>query len=237
MCRTAAHLTDEVIPEVPLRQWVLSVPFELRLLLARDPHVLTAVGRIFVQEIFRWQRERAGLSGLRSTASGAVSFPQRFGGSMNLNVHFHVVVPDGVFTATKGAARADFWRLPTPDRMDVETLTVNVEMRVVSWLRRRGFLNDDSSDPSAEPSARSALEACLDGSLGLGELSALPGRRGTSDGHDALPAPTRSQRRSGHSRGFDVHAGVSSQPTIATAANGSFVIAPGPRSALSGSAC
>ena len=70
------------------------------------------------------------------------------------------------------------------------------------------FSIDDSSDPSAELSARSALEACLEGSLGLGELSALPGRRGTSDGHDALPAPTRSQRRSGHSRGFDVHAGV-----------------------------
>ena len=32
------------MPEVPLRQWVLSVPFELRLLLARDPRALTAVG-------------------------------------------------------------------------------------------------------------------------------------------------------------------------------------------------
>ena len=29
MCGPAAHLTDEVIPDVPLRQWVLSVPFEL----------------------------------------------------------------------------------------------------------------------------------------------------------------------------------------------------------------
>jgi len=55
---------------------------------------------------------------------------------MNLNVHFHVAVPDGVFTSVKGAARADFWRLPTPDRLDVETLTVNVEMRVETWLRR-----------------------------------------------------------------------------------------------------
>jgi hypothetical protein len=58
--------------------------------------------------------------------------------------------------------------------MDVETLTVNVEMRVVSWLRRHGFFNDDSSEPPADPAARSALEACLPGSLGLGELSALP---------------------------------------------------------------
>jgi hypothetical protein len=70
----------------------------------------------------RKSRERAGLSGLRWTASGAVCFPQRFGGSMNLNVHFHVVVPDGVFTAVESAARADFWRLPTPDRMDGDVL-------------------------------------------------------------------------------------------------------------------
>ncbi|HEY1537035.1 MAG TPA: transposase, partial [Polyangiaceae bacterium] len=170
-----------------LRQWVLSVPFELRLLLARDPHVLTAVGRIFVQEIFRWQRERAGLSGLRSTASGAVCFPQRFGGSMNLNVHFHVAVPDGVFTAAKGAARANFWRLPTPDRLDVETLTVNVEVRVVSSIP-------------------------------------CPRCRGPSGAVATLEVSTCTRASS-------------SQPTIATAANGSFVIAPGPRSALSGSAC
>ncbi|HEY0465150.1 MAG TPA: transposase [Polyangiaceae bacterium] len=81
---------------------MLSVPFELRLLLARDPRTLTAVGRIFVQEIFRWQCEHAALSGLRSTASGAVCFLRRFGGGMHLNVHFHVVVPDGVFSVAKG---------------------------------------------------------------------------------------------------------------------------------------
>jgi hypothetical protein len=81
-------------------------------------------------------------------------------------------------------------------------------MRVVSWLRRHGFLNDDSSEPPADPAARSALEACLLGSLGLGELSALPSRQGpTDDGHNALPAPTKSQRRAGHSRGFELHAG------------------------------
>src|SRR5688572_1074279 len=31
MSGTAAHLTDFVIPDVPVRQWVLSVPYELRL--------------------------------------------------------------------------------------------------------------------------------------------------------------------------------------------------------------
>lgn len=39
-------LVDRVFPEVPVRQWVLSVPFELSLLLARNPSALSAVGRL-----------------------------------------------------------------------------------------------------------------------------------------------------------------------------------------------
>ena len=36
MAQTAAHLVDHVIPQVPVRQWVLSLPIPLRL--ARWPH-------------------------------------------------------------------------------------------------------------------------------------------------------------------------------------------------------
>jgi transposase-like zinc-binding protein len=52
MSNTAANLVDHVIPpNLTLRQWVLTVPFELRLLLAAKPVALSAIGRIFVQEI------------------------------------------------------------------------------------------------------------------------------------------------------------------------------------------
>ena len=34
MAQTAAHLVDHVIPHVPVRQWMLSLPIPLRLLLA-----------------------------------------------------------------------------------------------------------------------------------------------------------------------------------------------------------
>jgi hypothetical protein len=199
-----------VLPDMPLRQWVLSVPFELRSLLARDPRALTAVGRIFVQEIFRWQRESAGMAGLRRVQGGAICFPQRFGGSLNLNVHYHVAVPDGVFTIDKGPARADFHRLPKPDHTDLETLAFNMEMRVTAWLRRRGLLREEGVDTGDDTASRSALDACLEGSLGLGELTALPAKHAPPLGaHDmALPVPSRSDRRGGHSRGFDVHAGV-----------------------------
>ena len=43
MAQTAAHLVDHVIPRVPVRQWVLSLPIPLRVLLAAQPELVTPV--------------------------------------------------------------------------------------------------------------------------------------------------------------------------------------------------
>ncbi|TDJ72856.1 MAG: hypothetical protein E2O39_05975, partial [Planctomycetota bacterium] len=45
MAETAAKLVDRVLPEVPVRQWVLSMPWRLRYLLASDPALCSAVRR------------------------------------------------------------------------------------------------------------------------------------------------------------------------------------------------
>ncbi|MDO9015374.1 MAG: hypothetical protein Q8S73_04200 [Deltaproteobacteria bacterium] len=36
---------------MPYRQWVLSLPWELRLPVARDPALLNAVSRVFFEEL------------------------------------------------------------------------------------------------------------------------------------------------------------------------------------------
>jgi hypothetical protein len=48
---------------------------------------------------------------------GSVTFVQRFGSALQLNVHFHLLAPEGVFTAA-GA----FVPLPPPDDEDVRAL-------------------------------------------------------------------------------------------------------------------
>ncbi len=229
MCATAAHLTDHVLPDVPLRQWVLSVPFELRLLLAKDAQALSAVGRIFVREVLRWQVEQARrrlsrTSHTRIQLRGvAICFPQRFGGSLNLNVHYHVAVPDGVFvrqvsSTNRPAAKVDepsigtgppieFMQLPMPEPSELETISHAVEVRVVRWLRRRGLLTRDGDEH--EPSERSAIDACLEGSLGIGELVSL--KLADSNPDDELDQPSRNlqqARRAKSKRGFDIHAAV-----------------------------
>jgi hypothetical protein len=54
----AARLVDHVLPEQPVRQWVLALPWSLRGLVAVRGEVLNAVAKVFVEEVFRWQREQ-----------------------------------------------------------------------------------------------------------------------------------------------------------------------------------
>jgi hypothetical protein len=84
MADTAAHLVDRVFPEVPIRQWVLSLPFALRYRLAYDARLVRDVLHIFVQAVFGSLRRRAGFAtSNRKVRCGAVRFVQRFGDALN----------------------------------------------------------------------------------------------------------------------------------------------------------
>jgi ribosomal protein S27E len=97
MADTAAQLVDRVLPRAPYRQWVFTVPKPLRLVVARDPTWTSWIGGLVVRAIGAWQRRVARGRGIREPLTGAVTFVQRFGGLVNLYVHFHLVVPDGIF--------------------------------------------------------------------------------------------------------------------------------------------
>jgi len=84
MADTAAHLVDRVLPEVPVRQWVLSLPFALRYRLAYDAQLTSAVLGVFVRTVFSSLRRRARKHwGVERGQCGAVTFVQRFGDALN----------------------------------------------------------------------------------------------------------------------------------------------------------
>jgi hypothetical protein len=114
-CAAAAHLVDEVLPEVGVRQWVLTTPPEVRHVLAVRPEALTAHARMFVEEIGRWQKEQARALGLAGGETGAVTFVQRFRKHQAdcSNVHFRMVEGD------HHAARPRSVRAGGPDPPDV----------------------------------------------------------------------------------------------------------------------
>ena len=86
MADSAAHLVDELFPEKPVRQWVLSVPFQLRFLFATQPQVLSKVLTIVNRVISGFLIKRAGLSRQSGAQTGAVTLIQRFGSALNLNI-------------------------------------------------------------------------------------------------------------------------------------------------------
>ena len=69
MAETAALLADEVFPDVPLRQWVISFPFPLRYLFAAYPQAMGKVLGIVYRAISTHLIHKAGLS-LKDGATG-----------------------------------------------------------------------------------------------------------------------------------------------------------------------
>ena len=58
MADTAAHLVDRVWPRVPVRQWVLTLPYPLRYRCAYDPKLTSEVLRAFLRALFAELRRR-----------------------------------------------------------------------------------------------------------------------------------------------------------------------------------
>ena len=56
MADTAAYLCDSVLPEVPYRQWVFTVPFRIRCPLTFDREVCARVKKIFVRAVMSFLR-------------------------------------------------------------------------------------------------------------------------------------------------------------------------------------
>ena len=144
MAASAALLVDEVFPEQPVRQWVLSVPYPLRFLFASRPEVMGGVLGIVYHCIATHLIKEAGFS--RKTAqTGAVTLIQRFGSALNLNVHFHMLFLDGVYVARRdGSLR--FRRVKAPTSAELTQLTQTLARRIVRYLERQGLLERDAEN-------------------------------------------------------------------------------------------
>ena len=207
MANLAAHLVDRVVPPVPVRQWVLSLPFELRALAAFRADVLSALGRIFVEAIFSRYRAWAKGQGLGDAPTGAVTHVQRFGSSLNLNVHFHVMLLDGVFVRD-AQGRAIFHPAPAPTRDELEDVVRRVQRRVTAWLARKKLLASGAEDRSQDPSAQTSIDACAAIALGHGSLRTLPDDpEAEEDGVPPVPTVPRDEGAVERD-GFNLHASV-----------------------------
>ncbi len=66
---------------------------------------------------------------------------QRFGGALNLNIHFHTLSLDGVFVQEPDGSLG-FVHTPAPKDEEVKALLETVSAHIVRLLVRRGVLDD-----------------------------------------------------------------------------------------------
>lgn len=147
MVETAAHLAEHVIPRLPVRQWVLSVPKRLRYFLQADPAIQNLALYIFLSAVE--QGLRAACPGAkRSTARiGAVAFIHRFGSLLNPHVHFHCVVVDGIFEAgSEAELPLRFHEMPALDVQRLADIQSNIRRRLLRALTKRGLLEPEVAE-------------------------------------------------------------------------------------------
>jgi len=141
MVETAAHLADHVLPRLPVRQWVLSLPKRLRYHLQHDREALNSALRIFLDAVEQHLRRRCPGAGPKSRI-GAVAFIHRFGSSLNEHTHFHVCVLDGIFEPDPEQG-ARFIEAEELDADDAEAVQAQVRRRILRAFVRRGLLEKE----------------------------------------------------------------------------------------------
>ena len=204
---SAAHLVDEVIPRVPVRQWVLSFPIPLRILFAAHPELLTPMLRIVHRVIASLLLKQTGLKRCAAD-TGAVTLIQRFGSAANLNIHLHCLMLDGVYRRTAG--EPDFQQARAPTRAELESLLEKIIARLMRMLIRLGYLAEEQAvsylaDIDPDNPLRSLQAASCTYRIALGpragqkvlSLRTVPGR-------DEKTTPALCAE----AHGFSLHAGV-----------------------------
>lgn len=144
MTETAALLADEVLPDVALRQWVISFPFAVRFLFATHPHAMGKVLGIVYRTIATHLVRKAGFQ-LKDAHTGAVTLIQRFGSALNLNIHFHILFLDGVYVSRESGTPR-FHRVKAPEHAELEVLVRRISERVGRCLERLGLLVRDTEN-------------------------------------------------------------------------------------------
>ena len=207
MTDSAALLADEVLPAKPIRQWVLSLPFALRFLLATDPDALTQVLGIVYRTISAYVLKEARLT-RASGATGAVTLIQRFGSALNLNIHFHMLFLDGAYLVD--TEPPVFRRIAQPSLAELQALVEQLAERIGRALERQGVLARDAESSYLE--LDSATGGPMDDLLGHSiTYRVAVGPRAGQKVFSLQTVPARAdEARKGVAQyaGFSLHAGI-----------------------------
>jgi hypothetical protein len=180
----ASHLVDAVLPQVPIRHWICTLPWPLRYAVGYDKKLCAAVFDAFVKELMRSYKRRAkrllGLASMRHAHTGTVTFVQRFDSALRLSPHGHVLALDGVSMRDAQGALS-FHPLPEPSLAEVHDVAARTATRIERALHKLGrYLDEhgvgDQHDElaDAQPVLAACYKAAASGQQLLGDKPGQP---------------------------------------------------------------
>src|SRR5437870_33364 len=218
MAQTAAHLVECVIPWVPTRQWVVSVPVPLRYWMASSQDLTARVHTIIRTTIGQYYVNQAVTRGLEraNVQPGSVTFIQRFGSAINLNLHCHCIFLEGVYLDRSDQDRKPrFVTDEPPSDTDVAEVVQKISRRVIRTLRRLGYVEAGMDVPVATgydplldnaPELARTLAASVTQRIAFGERAGQKVRRiGSGFGYEG-ESPELTGPRCASLGGFSLHA-------------------------------
>jgi hypothetical protein len=152
MADVAAHLIDEVLPEVPVRQWVCTLPWVLRKRAGYKRAFCTDIIEAFVASLTTELRQRAkrqlGLSSVSKAHAGLVTFVQRSDGALRLNVHLHTLALDGVYVRNRDG-KLEFHALTPPTTAEVYAVAKRMHARIERLCVKHGLHDEPGEEASS----------------------------------------------------------------------------------------
>ncbi|HVW99070.1 MAG TPA: transposase, partial [Candidatus Babeliaceae bacterium] len=217
MIESAALLVDDILTRQPYRQWVLSVPYPLRFLFANQPVVLNSVLKIVHRTIETYLIKKAGFN-KKKARTGAVTYIQRFGSALNLNLHpanstgqvFHMLFLGGVFVEDANQKQR-FVTISQPKSEEIVHLTHQLSLRVARHLERIGFIERDAENSYLVEDAFQNNEMAEHQSHSINYRIAMGPQKGKKVFRLQTVAPITEEATLeivGKVAGFSLHAGV-----------------------------
>ena len=230
MSESAAFWVDHVIPAVPVRQWVISFPMPLRFWMAKSPKLMSTVLAIVIRTVdghYRQTRHKRLIQPIKKfrigrtrkeIQTGALTYVQRFGGAANLNIHFHTLFLEGIYSKDRDG-KIEFVPGQDPSSEEIKMVLANIQKRVVRHLKKKGYLKDSPEGEALEASEESPCDdgeqnlildlqgASVQSKIALGERQGLSVRKIGSFGEPG-ELPFIDGPMSATFGGFSLHAAV-----------------------------
>ncbi len=140
---TAVHLIENVLPHIPYRQFVVTLPHSLRYWLHTNRKLRSRFHKTMIRHIHNLYTNKSKSQGFKDPTAGSISFTQRFSSALALNLHWHVLVADGVYT-TNSFGEPQFREVQDITDDDISTLLETISKITIRMLQKQGYLDKDS---------------------------------------------------------------------------------------------